>query len=273
MEATPLSMILGMWLRVLRKEVGLTAEDIAANWLDCSPSRVYSIEGGRRRLNPLELVGLITEAYQRPDLVQGLEEMRKQVSLGTDAPIKDAMAKHPSAQIVHALEPYMTAAFGAMFDQIPKLAQTSDYMMTQHRLAGRSEEDARGFTNAGLARQEKFLSLDRPPHSKLIFTEGALDRAQHIPGQLELLDERAHHTHLEFLLLPNSAGPHFVYAGFTICEFGEFPPLLYSDSAAGSLLLDDANDIENSRRDWNRLQMATLDRNETLEKIQERIKR
>lgn len=271
MDPTARSMILGMRLRQLRKNAGLTAKEIAENWLSCSPSLVYAIEGGYRKLSMLELKGLLTDAYERPDLLPVLEKIRKDVEDGTGAPIRDAMCKHPDAQMVHDLEPEMTASYGAIFDQVPKLTQNKAYMMAQHRMAGYSEEDAEGFTAAGLARQEQFLGLARPPHNKIILTEGALDRAMQVPGQLELFEERAEHPQLEFMVIPNKRGPHFAFASFTVIEFGEFPPLLYSDSAAGSLLIDNEVDIENARKSWKQLHNVAEDRQETLNMIRRRI--
>ena len=268
MERTGRSWILGMQLRKLRDAQGLTAKYVAEKWLNCSESRIYAIEGGYRRLNVLELRGLVSNAYNRPELLPRMEELLTQVEASSDKPIKDTTTVHPNTMWVHELEPESTAAFGCILDQVPKLAQTYEYMTAQHLMAGFDRNDADGFARAGLERQEKFLRLERPPMTRIIITESSVARAVSIPGQLDLLAERAQHPAISFMMIPNSVGPHFAFSSFTLMEFGEFPAILYLDLVTGGSLVDDEAEIQTARERWSCLQSVTLSPQETAEYIQ-----
>lgn len=270
MELTARSWILGMQLRKLRRAACLTAENVSAKWLNCSVSRIYSIEGGYRTLNVLELRGLVGDAYGRPDLLPRMEGLLLQVESGSRQPIKDTIRMHPSAMLIHELEPESTAAYGVILDQVPKLAQTHSYMVTQHLMAGYEPDEAEAFAQAGLERQRKFLALDRPPMTRIIITESALERAAFVDGQISLLTERAHHPALELMVISASLGPHFAFSSFTIVEFGEFPAILYLDLITGGSLVDDDEEIKIARNRWERLAAVAKTPEESISIIESR---
>lgn len=270
MEPTARSWILGSQLRRLREAKGLKAKEVAERWLDCSTSRVYSIEGGYRTLNVLELRGLVNDAYERTDLLPQMEELLSTIERGSKSPIKDALTAHPNRMLVHQLEPYATAAYGVALDQVPKLAQTREYMAAQCSNAGYSNDESKGLIRAGMERQEVFFNLVKPPLTRIIITEGALARASLIDYQMDRLVERALHPAIEISMIPSDVGPHSAFSSFTLMEFGTLPTLLYLDLVTGGSLVDDDEDIKTARKCWDQLSSLALTPVETLDFMAQR---
>lgn len=266
MERTGKSLAFGLRLRGMRNAKDLKAKDVTG-YLKCSESLVYSIEGGYRTISPASLNGLLKGPYQRPDLIPYMSKLLNQIIDGDDQPIRDAPMVHPNVMLVHELEQESTAAFGMIIDQVPKLAQTADYMRAQHRMAGHDAVTVEGLTQAGLERQDRFFNLDDPPHTHILITEGAIERARKINGQIDLLVGRAEHRALTIQVIPNRHGPHPVFCSFTVMDFDEFPGILWSDSVVGGTLSDKAGDIATARSLWDALLHAAISPTATWEMI------
>jgi hypothetical protein len=267
MQLTVGSLILGMELKKLRDNAGLSAKTVGAEWLRCSTSRIYAIEGGYRGISRVELDGLVKDAYGQPNLLPKMQELHRRIERGEDKPVPDPPAKYPDSMLVHDLEPWSTGAFGAILDQIPKLVQTPSYMQAQHRMAGYNTAEIESLVQASITRQERFFSLETPPLTRIIITEGAIDRARYVPGQVDLLAERMEHPALEIRVIPNSAGPHFSFASFTLMEFGQLPSILYTDVVNGGSLSHDDGDVAIAWNRWYALSRVASTVGETLEII------
>lgn len=266
MERTGSSLEFGIRMRGMREAVGLTARDVAI-LLNCSDSLIYSTEGGYRTIAPMHLSGLLNGPYKRPDMVDYMTGLLDEINSGVNRPVKDSPTEHPSVMMVHELEPRSTAAFGMVIDQIPKLCQLPDYMRAQHKMAGLDPERVEDLTLAGLKRQERFFSLPKPPHTSIIFTESALERGRHIPGQIDLLEERSSHDALTLRVLPNSLGPQPVFCSFTIMDFDEFAGVLWADSAVGGTISSRSTEIEDARLLWDNLSQFALNPTQTVSLI------
>lgn len=271
MERTGSSLEFGIRMRGMRNAVGLTAKDVA-ELLNCSESLIYSIEGGYRTISPMSLSGLLSGPYQQASLIPEMTKLLNEAISGVDRPIKDSPAVHPNMMFVHELEPRASAAYGMIIDQIPKLCQLPECMRAQHRMAGLDADKVEGLTLAGMQRQERFFSLDNPPHTSIIITEGALDRGQQIDGQMAFLLDRAQHDSLSIYLIPHALGPQPVFCSFTVMAFGEFPGVLWMDSPTGGMLSTKAEEITEAKQLWDRLSLSQIAKSpdETLSIIQSR---
>jgi hypothetical protein len=179
-----------------------------------------------------------------------MEELHAKIGKEDDMPINDHMVMSPHSTYTHSLELIATAAFGLILEQIPKLFQTKEYMLAQHRLCGFDEDMAEGFALAGLERQQRFFAMQNPPMTRIITTESAIDRGARIPGQLDQIVKVADFRALELRVIPTDIGPHFSFSSFTVMDLGEFPPVLYQDVVTGGSLTNDEESITEARRRW-----------------------
>lgn len=259
MEATTRSLIFGMNMRSLRDAAGLGAKEVAARFLNKSASFLYAVEHGERRLSWSEMQGLVCYAYQRPDALPQMEDLHSKIGQPDDMPIRDHTTMSPHMTYAHTLELMSTAAFGLILEQIPKLFQTREYMLAQHDLCGYDTDVAEGYAQAGIDRQQRFLAMNEPPMTRIITTESAMDRAVHVPGQLEMIHERSTFPQLELRVIPNNIGPHFSFSSFTVMHLGDFPPVLYQDVVCGGSLTNDSGDIAEASRRWNIMSEHAVD--------------
>jgi hypothetical protein len=244
MNVTAQSWLLGAQLRRLREQAGLTAKYVAETWLQRSTSFVYSVEGGYRTLNKLELEGLVSTAYGRPDAIKRLEDLRSLVSEGKST--RDKSTKYPDSMMFHELQTNATQVFDLSIELVPSLCQNEEYSMAMMRMAGRDNEESQQYTKSRLDNQVRLLSMDSPPDIHLTVTQGALDRAFRVDGQIAKLVERAEHPAITLRMIPTSAGVHMFNSSFTVLRFLDLPSILFHDLVTGGELIDDNNDVEHA---------------------------
>lgn len=244
MELTGRSWIMGLTLRLLREAAGLKAREVTAKYLQCSTTRLFSIEGGYRKVNALELSGLVTDAYRRPDLLPILEPLRACIADGGTGPIHDPIAKHPNTSLYEELENMSTQILNTVIDTVPGLCQNEDYTYGQYSMEGNNHETAQRYAIARANRQDKLLARNPMPSVDLLITESAIHRASYVRGQLGRLAKRARHPNITLRYIPNSIGPHLTACNFTLLEFDGLPTVLSTHVIAGGGLIGDQEEVE-----------------------------
>lgn len=244
MELSARSWIMGQTLRLLRENTGRKAHEVTSQYLQCSTSRLFSIESGYRQLNSLELSGLVSDAYHRPDLLPILEALRQEIAHG-DGPVKDPIARHPGTSLYEELERMATQILNVCTDCVPGLCQTEDYVRREYMMEGNDHATASRYALARMSRQDRLL--DRPsgcPTIDHLITESAIHRAAYVPGQLAKLADRCKHPNFTIRVILNSTGPRPTVGTYTLLEFDGLPTVLSTHVVAGGGLIGDQDDVE-----------------------------
>ncbi|MGH3924378.1 MAG: Scr1 family TA system antitoxin-like transcriptional regulator [Pseudonocardiaceae bacterium] len=251
---------MGSQLRRLRHARDLTAKQVGGDYLDCSESLLYSVENGTRVLGRLALLGLVRDVYGREDLAEPMARLLPNRS--------DRSEQSPSTCLAHDLATMATDIRGFVVDQIPELLQAPGYALAQYRAAGYSERDAGILTESRLDRQARILELDEPPMSRVIVTQGAIDRARTIRGQLGLIQARSRHPSIQLVMVPHTAGPHFSFASYAVITIDPLDPVLHLSTAIGDgPLVDDPDDVRLAISRWESTARLAMSESDTADYI------
>jgi transcriptional regulator with XRE-family HTH domain len=258
--------LLGGELRRLREAVGYSLDD-AAQILECDRSKISRIETGHRGMRPKELRELLTEYGVDEDRCYALAAL---VRHGTDRgwwqsyahvlaePYQDFIALEASAASMWTYE--------AQF--VPGLLQTEEYARV---IAGaslvreaRSEQDQ--FVAVRMERQQVFLREKAPLQLWAILGEAALRQkvggAEVMRAQLQrLLELHQGLPNITIQVLPFEVGAHAGNSGsFALLRFPEPADLglVYMDSLAGGLYLEEPKDVERHTLVFEHLRASAL---------------
>jgi transcriptional regulator with XRE-family HTH domain len=222
----------------LRKESGLT-QDLVAQRLDWSPSKLIRVEGGRSSITKVDLDALlhtygITSESQRERL-QALNRGARERAwwAGYRDEISPAYLEYVGYEA--------GAAFIRQFESgfIPGLLQLPEYAEV---LTANSIDAVRvaPVVKFRLQRQAELAKRSVPPRQYHVIDEGVIRRRVGIsqdpaimPNQLRHMADRAEHEEwLTVRVIPFKAGAHPGLSGpFTLLEFdGSMSDLLYLDS-------------------------------------------
>jgi hypothetical protein len=181
--------------------------------------------------------------------------------------ISSAPAYDTGASLYVELEARAASVTDIHIDIIPGYFQTEEYSLIQHQMAGNNAEAARRHTAIRMERQRRIAAGSPTVHS--LITEGALDRAKEVAGQLDVLYEWAQMPSIEIRILPNSFGPHIVLASFVVLRFGmeDLSDVLHTDTLTGSSMIDDDDQVAKSLQHRAMLVESALDRTESLAMI------
>jgi hypothetical protein len=154
---------------------------------------------------------------------------------------------------------------------IPGLLQTEDYARAQLRgtLPQASTEQVETRVAARLQRQA-ILARSGPPELRAVIDEAAARRVvggrQVMAAQLARLGQAAAQRHVTVQLVPFGAGAHPGMDGsFVVLEFPDPAdrPIVYTESAAGGLFLEEPQEIRRYTLMFGQLQAAALPPAET----------
>jgi transcriptional regulator with XRE-family HTH domain len=237
---------LGMVLRRLRDQSGLTADKVSAQ-IGLSPSWIYRAETGTRGLKRDDLLSLLT-AYavdrslrnamlklhddaQKPDFLDRgdlHEDLQKWISFELDA------------TRIRNYEPLL----------VPGLMQTFPYASAVIAAAdpGLTEEEVGDRVAARIARQS-LLRGANPPRLDVILHEAALRQrvggAKVMREQLGYLIEVAARPGITVRVIPARTGAHTGMNGpFVIMDYAELPSIVHLENKVASLYLDEAADVK-----------------------------
>jgi transcriptional regulator with XRE-family HTH domain len=252
---------LGIELRRLREQAGLTIEQVAVN-LECSDSKVSRIETGQVSATPRDVRDMLDlyeiDREKRDALVQVARQARQRDwwEAYSDTLVVPVVGLETAAD---AIDEYETMA-------VPGLLQTSDYARAVLRV-GRPDlvqQQIDRWVEFRMARQE-LLTRDRPPAVSVMLEECVLRRPvggrSTMREQLRHLIEAAELPTLTLQVLPLALGEHVGMNGpFTVYRFSgpEDPDVVYLEHPRGDLYLESAEQVKPYALAFNHLRGLAL---------------
>jgi transcriptional regulator with XRE-family HTH domain len=248
-------------LRDLRRQAGLTVEDVATQLL-CSQAKISRIETGARPANLRDVRDLCAiygvEETQREQLMTLAREARQQGwwQRFDDLAIESLIGLETEAARIST---YQSSV-------IPWAFQTKDYAYAVikgalPRIANRILEER---VSARLIRQE-LLTREDPPRLWALIDESALQRQvgsrKIMHEQLSRMIELADYPNIVMQVVPYEAGAHpGLDSTFTLLEFDDPSqrPVVYTESMAGSFYLERPVDIDRHREALEYLRACSL---------------
>jgi transcriptional regulator with XRE-family HTH domain len=236
-------------LRSLRAASELTRDEVVER-TGINAATMYRIEHARVRPQTrtlrtlLDLYGVDKE--QQAELVELLRDARERGWLHA---YQSELPEHYTTYIGFEGEAESVWNYESLF--VPGLLQTEDYARAVIRgtlpFASRDEVERR--VEVRMARQE-VLRNDNPLNLWAIIDEAALRRQVGEPSvmraQLRGLMEAAELPNVTFQVIPFDAGAHAGMPGsFVFMQFAEaaIPDVIYIDSMAGDLFLEEESDV------------------------------
>ncbi len=236
-------------LRTLRKSSGLTRDEVVER-TGINVATLYRIEHARVRPQTRTLHALLdiygVDMPQREDLLALLRDARQRGWLHA---YQSELPEQYTTYIGFEGEARSIWNYESLF--VPGLLQTEDYARAVIRgvlpMASRDEVERR--VEVRMARQE-VLHNDNPLELWVIVDEAALRRQvggrDVMRKQLGHLLESAELPHVTIQVIPLDVGAHAGMPGsFVLMQFGEtaIPDVIYIDSMAGDLFLEEESDI------------------------------
>ena len=251
-------------LRRLRESAGLTQEDVSER-TGKDRSTLYRLENAQQRPQRSTLIQLLdlygTGPQQRADLLALLREASQR---GWMQPHRSDLPEIYSDYISFESEARSVSNYESLF--IPGLLQTEDYTRAVIRgilpHASTAQVDSR--VTARMERQA-LLTADNPPQLWAIMDEAAARRIVGGPAvmreQLARLRDMAALPNVTVQVIPYDAGAHPGMPGsFIVLEFPDpaDQSLVYIDSMAGDLFLEDDREIRRYILMFEHLRAAAL---------------
>ncbi|MFD7100244.1 helix-turn-helix domain-containing protein [Streptomyces xanthophaeus] len=241
---------LGMELRKLREDKGMTAEQVAERLL-VSQSKISRLENGRRSISQRDVRDLC-DVYEVEDrrLVDSLMQMAKDSrqqgwwhAFG-DIPYSVYIGLETDAASLRTYEPLV----------IPGLLQTTEYAQSLVRGAWpeTAPADVDKRVQVRMHRQKRLSEADNNnPELGPVIDEAALRRqvgdAQLMIRQLQYLIEQSEQPHVTVQVMPFSLGAHpGVNGQYAILEFPDASDstVVYIEGVTSDLYLEKANDVQ-----------------------------
>jgi len=262
---------LGLKLRALRNDLGLTVEQVAERLL-CSPSKVSRMETGQRGAtlrDVRDLCGIygVTDESQIADLMELAREGKQQgwwQSYGLD------YATYIGLEEAAVSLRYFQSSL------VPGILQTPDYARVvhgagiQHYAPGRIDDhvDVR-------MRRQRLLTRNPPLKVSAVLDEAVVRRviggSAVMAAQLHHLAEVAKLPSVTIQVIPFGGGAHPALDNmFDIMEFGESAPgVVYVEGLMGLIYIERPQDVSRYLQVFENLRAAALTPKESIELIVE----
>jgi transcriptional regulator with XRE-family HTH domain len=153
---------------------------------------------------------------------------------------------------------------------IPGMLQSEDYVRALYELSGRYTADRLKILVKARVDRQQLLQRPNPPHCTYFIYEHSLRSIVRDPTlmheQLQYLVLSTNLPHCTIRVLPDSAPPyHLVGSRFTVMEFAEHPAVVYEETYAAGLFVDDRIAVEAFYILVTRLEQAALSEGESRE--------
>jgi transcriptional regulator with XRE-family HTH domain len=272
---------LGMELRKLREDKGMTAEQVAERLL-VSQSKISRLENGRRSISQRDVRDLC-DVYEVEDrrLVDSLMQMAKDSrqqgwwhAFG-DIPYSVYIGLETDAASLRVYEPQI----------IPGLLQTPEYAaaIVRGALPETAQADIEKRVQVRMRRQDRIAEEEQGPDRGplrlwAVVDEAALRRrvgdAQVMVRQLEHLMRQSELPHVTVQVMPFSMGAHpGVNGQYAILEFPDASDstVVYIEGVTSDLYLEKANDVQKYSVMYEHLRAQALNVDQTRDFIAEII--
>jgi transcriptional regulator with XRE-family HTH domain len=257
-------------LRQLREAAGLTQEDVAER-TGKDRSTLYRVENAQQRPQRSTLIQLMdlygVDQDKRTEL---LAVLRQAGQRGWMQPHRSDLPEVYSDYISFESEAGAISNYESLF--IPGLLQTEDYTRAVIRgtLPYATDDQVENRVAARMERQA-VLAKQNPARLWAIMDEAAVRRTVGGPGvmreQLLRIAEAARMPHLTAQVIPYAAGAHPGMQGsFILLDFPDpaDPSLIYMESLAGDLFLENSTEIRRYIQNFDHLRAAALRPDETV---------
>jgi transcriptional regulator with XRE-family HTH domain len=257
-------------LRQLREAAGLTQEDVAER-TGKDRSTLYRLENAQQRPQRATLIQLMdlygVDPGKRAEL---LAVLRQAGELGWVRGHRSQLPEVYSDYISFESEASTISNYESLF--IPGLLQTEDYTRAVIRgtLPHATDEQIENRVAARMERQA-VLAKQNPARLWAIMDEAAVRRTVGGPEvmreQLRRIAAAASKPNLTAQIIPYAAGAHPGMQGsFILLDFPDpaDPSLIYMESLAGDLFLENSTDISRYIENFQHLRAAALRPDETI---------
>jgi transcriptional regulator with XRE-family HTH domain len=260
---------LGALLRDLRKESGLTVEQVAESLL-VSPSKISRLETGHRAASPRDIRDLC-DLYQVGDKAQ--RDHLAALARAGRSPAWWQPYGLPYATLV-GLETEAVRISDFESGAFPGLLQTPGYARAIHEAAmPLLAPSALGERIEVRRKRQEILTRKAPPppHLRAIMDEAALHRVIGSPAvmraQIEHVVDMCSLTTITVQILPFAAGAHpALDSTFILLEFEDpVPAVVYVEGLVGNLYLERAQDVQRYGQVFARLSAMSLSDEKSLD--------
>jgi transcriptional regulator with XRE-family HTH domain len=266
---------LGKQLRLLREQAKLTTEDVGLQ-LDCSPSTISRMEGGKVGIRRSTLEQML-DIYELHDQ----EHRETLIALAKEGKRRGWFARYGDLPAAYSRFIGLEAAAHEMRDYealiVPGLLQTEEYTraLFQGRASGveGSIEDAiEAHVTARRERQELLSRGDNPLKLIAVLDESVIRRQIGGPdvmrSQLKRLVEISDSHNVVIQILPFNGGAYAGMAGsFAILSFLDAPSVVYAEALAGDIY-QEAGDVQRYQGVFEDLRAAALSPLESIRMIE-----
>jgi transcriptional regulator with XRE-family HTH domain len=252
---------LGLRLRKLRTELGLTVEDVAEKLL-CSAAKISRMETGARRPVLRDVRDLCALYNVEEQAAAGLMKLTKEAreqgwwTQYEDLSLSPYIGLEQDASSITAYCMYYMHALVQTEDYagaiIKAIAPKMDPAILQQRVKARM-------------RRQELLVQDSPPNYRLLLDEAALHRpvgsSALMAAQIARLLEFSAAGKVRVQLIPFSSGAYSVAdIGFTLLEFGEtmLPPVVFVEGFVGGQYYERPVDVARYRESIENIRDSAL---------------
>ena len=246
---TVLRMVLGKRLKTLREAAGVSYED-AARVIEVTPLTVRRMEKAEVGLRiPYVKELLSTYGVPEPEIADFLRMAREANKPGWWYKYRDVVPDWFSAYVSLESEATVIRLYEPHY--VPGLLQTHDYAAALMRVGfpNESKEDLDRRTDLRLKRQE-LLSKPEAPAIWAVLDETVLRRpvggAEVMRTQIDRLNEVLDLPKVRIQIIRFDVGAHpGAYGPFHYFRFGfsELPDIVYTENLAGSVYVDQPDDV------------------------------
>ena len=266
---------LGKQLRLLREQAKLTTEDVGLQ-LDCSPSTISRMEGGKVGIRRSTLEQML-DIYELDDQ----EHRETLIALAKEGKRRGWFARYGDLPAAYSRFIGLEAAAHEMRDYealiVPGLLQTEEYTraLFQGRASGveGSLEDAiEAHVTARRERQELLSRVENPLKLIAVLDESVIRRqiggADVMRSQLKRLVEISDSHNVVIQVLPFNGGAYAGMAGsFAILSFLDAPSVVFAEALAGDIY-QEAGDVQRYQGVFEDLRAAALSPLESIRMIE-----
>ncbi len=267
---------LGKRLRDLRKERGLTVEDVSKELL-CSAAKISRLETGARRPNPRDVRDLCK--------LYNIDETTAAALMNL---VKEARAQGWWTQYEDLnLDPYLGLEQEAdaitcyAMHYVPALLQTEDYARTIIKSIARKIDPTIHEQRVEVRmKRQHLLDNDNRPRYSVLLDEAVIQRPVGGPGkmaaQLEKIIEASASRRATIQVIPFAVGADAAAdAHFVMLEFKDpalAPPVVFLEGLTGNQYIERETDIARYREAIAYLQGCALGQQESVDRIDARRK-